>query len=366
MIKIIILGLFSIFLVAGAAFTYAQEAQKAALPNPGLVPGNPFYFLDRIGETVREFFTFNPEGKARLQINFAAERIAEIKIILETKGVSAPGLDVAQSRLTAHFAKAASIVESEKSKGKDVRELAKSLNVDFDSNRDVLKQSFKEKREAIKLEIKDLKEEIKLARKIGDSQQLEALLSELDGLKAQKELLGRKEHDQEHALEEEEERLEKEIEEKLKAEEAIKEAGEEKEEIINEVKEDGLMTLPLEAFAAFEEHFSEAQAAFNAGNFESAEHHAKEAKESLEKIKEAIEELSEAKELEEELEGERGERGRGTKKEENGEIEKQIQEEAKRLEKETEKAAEAVRKAEERLREAGRVVEETEEEEEHQ
>ena len=60
--------------------------EPVALPNAGLTPESAFYFVDKIGEALREFFTFNPDAKAHLQIDFAAERIAEIKIILETKG----------------------------------------------------------------------------------------------------------------------------------------------------------------------------------------------------------------------------------------------------------------------------------------
>ncbi|MEK9183862.1 MAG: DUF5667 domain-containing protein, partial [Patescibacteria group bacterium] len=55
---------------------FAQNG--TTLPNAGLTPESPFYFLDKLGEALREFFTFNPEGKARLQIAFAAERVAEI------------------------------------------------------------------------------------------------------------------------------------------------------------------------------------------------------------------------------------------------------------------------------------------------
>ena len=78
--------------------TVFAQSQQAALPSAGLTPESPFYFLDKFGEALRSFFTFNPEGKAHLQITFAAERIAEIKVVLETKGVDAKGLEVAQGR----------------------------------------------------------------------------------------------------------------------------------------------------------------------------------------------------------------------------------------------------------------------------
>ena len=71
--------------VAGFLVASLVSAQnQAVLPNAGFTPESPFYFLDKFGEALRSFFTFNPEGKARLQITFAAERVAEIKVILET------------------------------------------------------------------------------------------------------------------------------------------------------------------------------------------------------------------------------------------------------------------------------------------
>ncbi len=140
-------------------FIFAQN--QAVLPNAGLTPESPFYFLDKLGETLREFFTFNPEAKAHLQIDFASERIAEVKVILETRGVNAKGLKVAQSRLQANIAKAAGIVEDEKSKGRDVSELAKSLSEDFDANKEALKQAFKDQERSIEAKVDELKAKIR-------------------------------------------------------------------------------------------------------------------------------------------------------------------------------------------------------------
>ncbi|MDA1337149.1 MAG: DUF5667 domain-containing protein [bacterium] len=73
--RIVISSMLAAFLLGGVA----SAKEQTVLPNPGITPESPFYFLDRIGEALQEFFTFNPEGKARLQITFAAERVAEIE-----------------------------------------------------------------------------------------------------------------------------------------------------------------------------------------------------------------------------------------------------------------------------------------------
>ena len=318
---------------------FAQN--QAVLPNAGLTPESPFYFFDRFGEALQEFFTFNPEGKARLQITFAAERIAEIKIILETKGVNAKGLEVAQSRLQTNIAKAASIIESEKSKGKDIRELAKSISGDFDANKEALKQAIKDQKRSLEAKEDELKAKIREARRANDIAQVEALVKELGEIKAQKELLELKEDEQEEALEQEEEKIEKEIEKKEDVEKAIKEAEEERQEVLDEAAEEGA-SVPAGAFEKFDKLLAQAKELFAKENYVGAKQLAKQAEKSLDKVEEAIEDLDEAKEEEEELKEEQEERAK-----------EGFEKEADSLEQEREKIEEAARKTEERLRDAG-------------
>jgi len=329
--------LISLLFIPVLAFAH----EPVALPNAGLTPESAFYFIDKIGEALREFFTFNPEGKAHLQIDFAAERIAEIKIILETKGVNAKGLEVAQSRLQANIAKAAGIVEGEKSKGKDVSELAKNISEDFDANKEALKQAFKDGERSLEAKEDELKAKIREARRAGDTAQVEALLKELGEIKAQKELLELKEEEQEEALEQEEEKIEREMDKKEDAEKAIKEAEEERQEVLDKAAEDGV-SVPAEAFEKFDRLLAQAKELFSKENYVGAKQLAKQAEDALEKVEDAIEDLEEAKEEEEELKEEQEER----MKEADGE-------EAERLEEKREKAEEAARRAEEKLRDAG-------------
>ena len=168
-------------------FVFAQN--QTVLPSAGLTPESPFYFIDTLGETLREFFTFNPESKARLQITFAAERVAEIKIILETKGVEAKGLEIAQSRLRAHLGNVAEIVITQKNKGKDVSKLAKELDDGFEKPKLALAQSFKAEKRALEAKENELKTKLKAAHRAGDTTQAEAIAQELGQVKAKKELL---------------------------------------------------------------------------------------------------------------------------------------------------------------------------------
>ena len=336
--------------VLGGGTVFAQN--QAVLPNAGLTPESNFYFLDKFGEALREFFTFNPEGKAHLQITFASERVAEIKVILETKGAEAKGLEIAQSRLQAHLANAATIVVDQKAEGKDVSQLAKELDDEFDAPKTAFEQTFKAEERAFEAQEKELKVKILEARRAGDAAQVESLIQQLGQIKAQKELLELKEEEAEEALEQEEERLEEEMEAKEEAEKAIREAEKEKQKVLDEAaEEDG--AVPAEAFGKFDSLLAQAKAALVAGNFQEAKRLAKQAEKSLDSVEVAAEDLKDAKEKEEELKEEQEEKEREAKEEQEETVKEEAEKDVERLEKEREKAEEDARKAEERLREAG-------------
>ena len=329
---------------------FAQNG--AVLPNAGLTPDSPFYFFDKLGEALREFLTFNPEAKARLQVTFAAERVSEIKVILETKGVDARGLEVAQTRLQTNLANAATIVTDEKSKGKDVSALAKELDDGFDGPKSALKETFKSEKRALEVKAGELKAKIREARQASDTAQVEALVKELGEVKAQKELLELNEEEQEEALEKEEDRLEEEIEAKEEAEKAIREAEEEKQEVLDEAAEEDV-TVSAEAFEKFDRLLAQAKELFAKENYQGAKQLAKQAEKSLDKIEDAIDDLEDAKENEEELKEKQEEKEQEAKEEQEEKMKEEAEKEADWLEKEKENAQEESRKAEERLREAG-------------
>lgn len=288
-----------VFLSSLGVGVLAQDTEFT-LPKAGITPDSPFYFLDRLGEFLQEFFTFSPEGKAHLQITFAAERIAEIKIVLETKGVEAKGLDVAQSRLQAHLAKAATIVTNQKAKGEDVTSLAQELDDEFEGPKSALAQTFKEQKRALEAQEKELKTQLRAAHRAGDVDQEETIAAQLGQVKGQLELLELREEDLEEKLEVEEERIEEEMEAQHKAAEAIKEAEEKLAELREEaVKEE--VEIPAEALAEFNSLLSQAKAAFDTGNFQEAGRLGKQAEESLENVEEIIEELKEQQEAKEEV-----------------------------------------------------------------
>ena len=217
---VLIALLFAPFLV------FAQSSQPT-LPGAGLTPESSFYFLDRLGENIRQFLTFNPEAKAKLQIEFAGERIAEIKIMVEEKGVNAKGLAIAQLLLQTNVAYAAEIVSEEKASGKDVSALAKTLNDEFDTQDKLLEQTFKDAKAQLKAQRKEIKTNLLAeARRIGDTAQIAVLEAQLKDIDGQIDALGQKKDQLENSLQEEQKNIEKE----MNKEDQKKEEIEQKEE----------------------------------------------------------------------------------------------------------------------------------------
>jgi len=58
-------------------------AQETELPDPGMTPDSPFYFLERMMEATRTFFTFGDIRKAERHAVLATERLAEAKAVVE-------------------------------------------------------------------------------------------------------------------------------------------------------------------------------------------------------------------------------------------------------------------------------------------
>ena len=198
-------------LVLTSSTVFAQSTE-VKLPSAGLTPASPLYFLDRFGENFRQFFTFNPEAKAKLQIEFAGERISEIKMMIEKKGVNAKGLAIAESLLKANVAYAAEIVNEEKTSGKDVAVLAKTLNDEFDLRDKLLEQTFKDAKEQLKAQRKEIKTKLLTeARRIGDTTQIAVLEAQLKDIDGQIDTLGQKKDQLENSLQDEQKNIEQEM-----------------------------------------------------------------------------------------------------------------------------------------------------------
>jgi len=163
------------------------EVALPTLPNPGLKPGDFFYFLDGWGESVREFFVFNPSRRAVLQAERALERIAEVKALLDEKGVEAPGLDVTEAKIQRNITRASDILERERGRGVDVSQLANRLERDFSVRQKLLNQVFDSRREILKGQVETIRNEIKIAREAENFEKVAELRNRLEDIQTQRE-----------------------------------------------------------------------------------------------------------------------------------------------------------------------------------
>ena len=301
--KIFLIPLIVLFLFVGTV-----HAQTEGLPNAGITPDSPFYFLDKLGETLREFITFNKQAKVRLHIKYAGERVAEIKIILKNKGLEAESFAAVQVNLEKHTKKAVEIVEKEKSEGKDISELVVEIVNDFYLQRVEAKAAFKAAKEVFKTKKALLHDELLVAIKAGDIEAREQIRVGLVALEVVKDEAEAKKDEAIATLKSEKERLHDELEESKKleeeerdeaeeakdkaedAEEAIEEAEEELSDIQDEAAEEGV-ALPADAFGNFNSLLNQAKSAFTTENYKEAERLAEQAEDALEDVEDLIEEL---------------------------------------------------------------------------
>lgn len=221
--------IWAISLLAGNA-VFAQDPQ-IALPSAGLTPNSSFYFLDRLGENLRQFFTFNQEAKARLQIEFAGERIAEIKVMVEKKGQKAKGIEKAKSLLLSNVAYAAEIVNQEKTAGKDVTMLAKNLDDALDAREKLLTKTFLEAREKLLAERKEIKDRLlKEAQAAGDTIKITELTQQLNDVQNRADNLKEEKDKIKNDLRTEKEKIEQEMDQKDQEEDEVEQNQQDQEE----------------------------------------------------------------------------------------------------------------------------------------
>ncbi len=112
--KKIFLIIISLILVGGGLMSgvvSAQMPQLPKLPSPGITPESPFYFLDGWGEGLQDFFTFNLENKARFQTALIAERISEIKVMLDREIVNKKAVETGFERISGHQLRMGDIIQ---------------------------------------------------------------------------------------------------------------------------------------------------------------------------------------------------------------------------------------------------------------
>lgn len=132
---------------ATTSTTSVATVATTEIVDPGLVPGDFFYFLDRWGEVLNTALTFNKGKKARLHLEYAKERVAEIKDVLKNPNAKLEDVAPAKENFDTQISDAATLVKDEKDGGADVALLARELDDELDSSHRELKDVLREHRD---------------------------------------------------------------------------------------------------------------------------------------------------------------------------------------------------------------------------
>src|SRR3989338_1352335 len=85
------------FLVAGAAFAHDIDL---GVPDPGVLPTSPFYFVKEWRRGITRLFTFNPIKKAELELTILNEKAAEAQEVEETSDRKSTRLNSSHSSIS--------------------------------------------------------------------------------------------------------------------------------------------------------------------------------------------------------------------------------------------------------------------------
>jgi hypothetical protein len=116
MLKKIILTFLIVFFFVGSV-----HAQESTLPEPGMLPTNPFYFLKTWSESIGTFFTFRQEAKVERMLYLSEKRLAEAE---ELSNLGETELaEKILARYEKHLSAAMERAQNAKAKGQDVEDV---------------------------------------------------------------------------------------------------------------------------------------------------------------------------------------------------------------------------------------------------
>ncbi len=127
-------------------------AQDETLPDPGIVPDSPLYFLDTLGENFGLFFAFGNEAKAEKAVEIAGEKASEVKAMAQAG--KSDEAEVAADRYGAMVSIAAENLATAAQSGEGVNEavaevVARATSIHLSVLADVYEQVPEEAKEAI-------------------------------------------------------------------------------------------------------------------------------------------------------------------------------------------------------------------------
>ncbi|NQV93339.1 hypothetical protein HQ403_02470 [Candidatus Kaiserbacteria bacterium] len=146
--KLIYIPALAIFLFAGVV----QAQTEDILPNAGMLPDSPFYFLERLTEGVTIFFTFGDKAKAERLFKQSEERLAEVQALVN-KDKSEKAEKIIE-RYQEKIAKAIERAKRAREKNEDVDDILEHIAEATSRHQEVLGDVYKKAPEDAKEAIK--------------------------------------------------------------------------------------------------------------------------------------------------------------------------------------------------------------------
>jgi len=160
-----------------------------AFASQNSLPGNTLYPVKLLTEDIRSSLAISPEAKAKLQTDFAARRVAEVKTMLEKNSADPRALETATNQLRQNASNAVNIIDAEKKKGTDVSGLAKNISDNFNQSRQALDSILKEQKNNLEKQTEDTQTQITAAGRTGNTEAAESLSSHLGELTKRSEIM---------------------------------------------------------------------------------------------------------------------------------------------------------------------------------
>ena len=123
--------------ILGDSSVSATPQIPPTVEGPGLIlPDSPLFFLDKIKQSIRLFFAFTPEAKAKVHAAIAGERLAELRFMLAKNHEG--GIKVALEGVAENTQKSTEDLNNAKLSGRNVSTLAKSINITIKEKQEAL------------------------------------------------------------------------------------------------------------------------------------------------------------------------------------------------------------------------------------
>ena len=123
--------------VLGASTSPSSLQMPPTVEGPGFIlPDSPLFFMDQMKQNFRLFLAFTPEQKAKVRTNVAAERLAELRLMLAKNNER--GIKIALDGVAENYKEASNNLNEAELSGKDISDLAKKINDDIKLKRQSL------------------------------------------------------------------------------------------------------------------------------------------------------------------------------------------------------------------------------------